>query len=54
MHRFNVILWALLTVIPLSAVEGNEILKKLDRNLSPESYESAENTVKPSKARSGS
>jgi len=40
MHRFNIILWALLTVIPLSAVDGNEILKKLDRNLSPESYES--------------
>jgi len=40
MHRFNIILLALLTVTPLSAVEGNEILKKLDRNLSPESYES--------------
>jgi len=40
MHRFNIILLALLTVTPLSAFEGNEILKKLDRNLSPESYES--------------
>lgn len=40
MHRFNIILLALLTVMPLSAVDGNEILKKLDRNLSPESFES--------------
>jgi len=40
MHRFSIILLALLIVIPLSAVDGNEILKKLDRNLSPESYES--------------
>jgi hypothetical protein len=40
MHRFNIILLAFLIVTPLSAVDGNEILKKLDRNLSPESYES--------------
>ncbi|MCK4264504.1 MAG: outer membrane lipoprotein-sorting protein [Candidatus Aminicenantes bacterium] len=40
MHRFNIILLALLTIMPLSAVDGNEILKKLDRNLSPESFES--------------
>lgn len=40
MHRYNIILLALLTVMPLSAVDGNEILKKLDRNLSPESFES--------------
>ncbi len=40
MHKFKVILIALLTVIPLSALDGNELLQKLDRNLSPESFES--------------
>jgi len=40
MHRFNIILLVFLTVVSLSAVDRNGILKKLDRNLSPESYES--------------
>jgi outer membrane lipoprotein-sorting protein len=39
MHRFFGLLSALLMIVPLSAEDGNEILKKLDRNLSPESFE---------------
>jgi outer membrane lipoprotein-sorting protein len=40
MNRIFGICLALLMVVPLSAQEGNDILKKLDRNLSPESFES--------------
>ncbi len=40
MNRFFGICAALLMVVPLSAQDGNDILKKLDRNLSPESFES--------------
>lgn len=40
MHRFNIVLLALFSVWSLSSAEdGNEILNKLDRNLSPESFE---------------
>jgi len=40
MDRIFGICLALLMVVPLSAQDGNDILKKLDRNLSPESFES--------------
>jgi len=40
MYRIFGICLALLMVVPLSAQDGNDILKKLDRNLSPESFES--------------
>jgi len=40
MHRFFGVFLTLLMIVPLSAQEGNEILRKLDRNLSPESFES--------------
>jgi len=40
MYRFYMIFLVFLLVVPLSAEDGDDILKKLDRNLSPESYES--------------
>jgi len=40
MHRLFVIFMSLFMIGLLSAVDGNEILKKLDRNMSPESFES--------------
>jgi len=39
MPRFFCIILVLLMALPLSAQDGNEILEKLDRNLSPESFE---------------
>jgi len=40
MQRLFVIFMSLFMIGPLSALDGNEILKKLDRNLNPESFES--------------
>lgn len=40
MQKFNIFLIALLTAFLVVAVEGNKILQQLDRNLSPESFES--------------
>jgi outer membrane lipoprotein-sorting protein len=40
MWRFFILLIGVFTSLPIAAVEGNELLQKLDRNLNPESYES--------------
>jgi len=40
MQRLFVIFMSLFMIGPLAALDGNEILKKLDRNLNPESFES--------------
>jgi len=40
MYRLLVVLLSLLFAVPVYAVDGKEILKEVDRNLNPESYES--------------
>ena len=40
MRKILIILIAMMFAAPVYAIEGNQLLKKVDRNLNPESYES--------------
>ena len=40
MRKILIILIAMMFTAPVYAIEGNQLLKKVDRNLNPESYES--------------
>jgi len=40
MRKILIILIAMMFAAPVYAIDGNELLKKVDRNLNPESYES--------------